>query len=180
MATSRAVAAALAVLGRAFAGVVDEERVDVYCAALEDLSDADLAIATAHVVKTHTGEFIPPPAVLRKAVAPAPIAVDSSAVLRRIENLAIYSPQAGMIYPRGDVVRDALGEAIAYAYAAAGGERVFSDNETTREIATREFQKALAEAVSRPGAALLVVGQQTSALPPARVRIANVTPSPQG
>lgn len=180
MATNRAVAAALAILGRAFAGVVDEERVEVYCAALEDLSDAELAAATAHVVKTHTGEFIPPPAVLRKAVAPAPIAVDSVAVLRRIENLAVYSPQAGMIWPRGDVVLDALGEEVAYAYAAAGGPRVFSDNETSREIAIREFQKSLVEAVSRPGAKLLVVGQPSPPLPSARARIANVTPSPQG
>ncbi len=38
MASERAIGAALKLLGRAFAGVVDEARIEVYTAALEDLS----------------------------------------------------------------------------------------------------------------------------------------------
>jgi len=137
MASERAIAAALKMLGRAFAGVVDAERVELYRAALDDLTDEQMGAATVLVIRTHTGEFIPPPAVLRKAVAPAPIAVDSAAIIRRIEKLATYNPNAGMIYPPTDVVREQLGDATAYAYAAAGGPRLFSENETGRDIATR-------------------------------------------
>lgn len=158
MASERAIVAAFKILSRAFAGVVDKERVNVYCAALEDLSDAELATATAHVVKTHTGEFIPPPAVLRKAVAPAALVVDAAAVIRQIEKLATYSPHAGMIYPVLATVHSQLGEAAAYAYAAAGGTRVFSENETSRDIAVREFQKALTDAANRPMADLPILG----------------------
>lgn len=144
-------------LGRAFAGVVDEERIAVYCAALEDLSDEQLAIATAYIVKMHAGEFIPPPAVIRKAVAPAPVVVDAAAVIRQIAKLGTYSPHCGMIYPAINAVREALGDAVAYAYAAAGETRVFSESETTREIAAREFQRAMTEIVNRPEGALPIL-----------------------
>ncbi|HTE46506.1 MAG TPA: hypothetical protein VK636_14740 [Gemmatimonadaceae bacterium] len=168
MATNRAVVASLAMLGRAFAGVVDEERVELYRAALEDLTDEQLATATALVVKSHTGEFIPPPAVVRKAIAPAATTIDAVGILRRIEKLAVYNPNVGMVYPRVDVVREQLGDATAYAYAAAGGPRVFSDNEVSRDIATREFQKALSDAANRPHADLPILGAPTTprALPP--------------
>jgi hypothetical protein len=145
-------------LGRAFAGVVDDAKIEVYHAALEDLSDAELATATAHVIKTYAREFIPPPAVLREAIAPAPTVVDGPSVLRKIEKLATYNPNCGMVYPRADVVRDKLGEPAAYAYVAAGGPRIFSDNETTRSIAEREFSKAITEAANRPNAALPMIG----------------------
>jgi hypothetical protein len=158
MASERAVAAALKMLGRAFAGVVDVERVELYRAALDDLSDAELARATLLVIRSHTGEFIPPPAVLRKAVAPAPVAIDSAGIIRRIEKLATYNPNAGMIYPCVETVRGELGDATAYAYAAAGGPRLFSENDVGRDIATREFTRAMTEATSRPTAALPVIG----------------------
>ncbi len=54
-------------------------------------------------------------------------------------------------------MRQQLGDAIAYAYAAAGGTRVFSDNEVSRDIAEREFQKAMTEAVNRPVTAPLLI-----------------------
>lgn len=170
MASNRAVATALKILGRAFAGIVDEHRIEVYAAALEDLSDGELATATAIVVKTHLGEFIPPPAVIRKAVAPAVATVDGEGVLRQVAKLATYTPTQGMIYPRVDLVRERLGDVIAYAYAAAGGTRVFSDNDTTRDIATREFVKAMTDAVNRPGADLPIIGAPGPriALPSAR------------
>jgi hypothetical protein len=151
MASNRAVAASLKILGRAFAGTVDEARIQVYAAALEDLTDAELATATTLVVKSHTGEFIPPPAVIRKAIAPAPTVIDVDPVLRAIEKLAVYNPNAGMVYPPVAKVRDALGDAAAYAYAAAGGPRIFADSDTTRDIARREFRLALTDAVVRRG-----------------------------
>lgn len=163
MASRQAVSTALKLLSRAFAGVVDATRVEVYGAALEDLTDEQIATATALVIRTHTGEFIPPPAVLRKAIAPATPAVDASAILRQIEKLAIYNANSGMIYPPVVVVRQELGEAIGYAYAAAGGPLLFAEDETGRSIAQRDFQRALREANERPQAALPVI--TTDSLP---------------
>jgi hypothetical protein len=158
MASSEAVLSALKMLSRAFAGVVDAERVELYRVALGDLTDEEIVTATTLVIRNHTGEFIPPPAVLRKAVAPAPVVVDAHALIRQIEKLATYSPAAGMICPPTSVVREQLGDATAYAYAAAGGARLFSENETGRDIAAREFQRAMTEAASRPAALLPVIG----------------------
>lgn len=179
MASKAAVVAALKLLGRAYAGVIDAAKVDVYHAALDDLTDADVQRAVAAVIKSHTGDFIPPPAVLRKAVAPAPVAVDADAILRRVEQLATYNAAAGTIYPSTATVEQQLGDAIGYAYASAGGPRVFSDNATTRDIARRDFQNALRDAVSRPDAALPVIGGR--ALPagadPVRALITGVADS---
>jgi hypothetical protein len=161
MASERAIGAALKLLGRAFAGVVDEARIEVYTAALEDLSDEELRTATTLVIRQHTREFIPPPAVLRKAIAPAPVAIDGAGIIRRIEKLATYNPNVGMIYPPTDTVREQLGDAAAYAYAAAGGPRLFSENETGRDIAVREFQRVMVEAASRPQALLPVIGSSS-------------------
>jgi hypothetical protein len=161
MATSKAVLSALKLLSRAFAGVVDAERVELYRVALADMTDEEIERATVLVIRNHTGEFIPPPAVLRKAVAPAPVAVDAPGIIRRIEKLATYNPNCGMLYPAVDTVREQLGEAASYAYAAAGGPRLFAEDDTTRSIATREFQRAMVEAASRPTAQLPVITAQS-------------------
>lgn len=166
MASRQAISTALKLLSRAFAGVVDQTRVEVYGAALEDLSDEEIATATALVIKTHTGEFIPPPAVLRKAVAPAPVAVDAEAIVRRIEKLATYNPNRGMVPPAVSTVEERLGPTVAYAYAAAGGPSLFAENDVGRSIALREFQRAMTEAASRPGIALPVFDAR--ALPPTK------------
>jgi hypothetical protein len=158
MASKSAVFAALKLLGRAFAGTVDEPKADVYHAALEELSDEELARATTIVIKTHTSDFIPPPAVLIRAVAPARLAIDSGAIVRQIEKLAVYTPGGGMVYPPTCVVARELGTGVAYAYAAAGGSRLFSENDTGRDIAVREFERALSEASHRPAAELPLLG----------------------
>jgi hypothetical protein len=146
-------------LARTFTGgQVERETIELYAAALDDLTDEQLERACLIVVRTHTGGFIPPPAVLRKAIAPARAVVDADAILRRIEKLSIYNAATGMIAPPRAVVERELGEAVGYAYAAAGGKRLFADDEIGRDIATREFEKALAEAESRPGAYLPVIG----------------------
>lgn len=162
MASKRAIGTALKMLGRAFAGVVDAARVDVYSAALDDLTDEQVALATTRVIRTHTGEFIPPPAILRKAVAPAPVAVDSMSIVRQIEKLAAYAPGGGMIAPPTSVVAQQLGPVVAYAYARAGGPRLFSENETGRDIALRDFERAIHDAANRPEAELPVLGAGVS------------------
>lgn len=146
MASEKAVGVALKMLARAFAGTVDPERVEVYIAALSDLSDDDVARATTFTIRNYTGEYIPPPAVLRSFVRTNAEAIDTGAIVRRIEKLATYVPNSGMVYPPVVKVREAMGDAAAYAYAAAGGVRLFADNQTTRDIASREFERALIEA----------------------------------
>jgi hypothetical protein len=106
--------------------------------------------AAVYLVKTHTGEFIPPPGVLRKAITPTKAAhLEVAPLIRRIEKLATYNPNAGMIYPPTSVVQEQLGDEAAYAYAAAGGPRLFSESDTSRDIAQREFASALTEAIHR-------------------------------
>jgi len=150
MASEEAVMAALKTLARAFAGTVDAERVDLYHAALDDLSDVQLAQATIKLVRTYQGEFIPPPAKIRAAVGADSIpASEVDATLRAIQALSVYSPTTGMNRPGVAQVREALGVAVAEAYAEAGGERLFSENQTGREIARAAFGPALTAWVQR-------------------------------
>src|SRR5689334_22121732 len=81
MASRGAVTAALKLLSRAFSGDVDPARAETYAAALEDLSDDELARATTIVIKTYLGAFIPPPAVIIDAVKPIRATVDSTAII---------------------------------------------------------------------------------------------------
>lgn len=144
MASEQAVMAALKTLARAFAGIVDGERVELYHAALEDVSDAQLAQATVKLVRTYAGEFIPPPAKIRAAIGMDQVAPsDVDATLSAIERLSIYNPHSGMIPPSVVRVREALGAAVAEAYAEAGAQRLFSENQTGREIARAAFAPAL-------------------------------------
>lgn len=163
MASEEAVMACLAVLGRAFAGTVDKARVDVYAAALEDLSDDELKAATTIVVKNHTGEFIPPPAVIRKAVTAAP-AVDTDEAIAFIRALSVYNPNVGMIRPAIETVRQSS-PMLGYAYAfAGGGDALFSENAVTADIARREFQRGLVEATAKPESALRITGSSVPQL----------------
>lgn len=160
MASSRAVVAALKLLGRAFAGTVDVERVELYRAALIDLTDEQLAAACLVVIRTHTGDFIPPPAKIRAAVGADTITpVDVDATIRQIEALSMYNAASAMIRPSVAVVRVQLGEAVAQAYAAAGADRIFREGDDTgRDIARRDFATALQEWTRRSSAGLLPSG----------------------
>jgi hypothetical protein len=151
MASRKAVVAALTLLSRAFAGEVTHERIEVYTAALDDVTDAQLAVAIVEVIKRHEGAFFPPPAVLRKAagVGDAP-AVDVDGILRELSRMGSYSPN-GWLLPRIGEVREALGDAVAYAAAEVGLHRLCADDTVTRDIAARDFAQALRlEAEERP------------------------------
>lgn len=149
MASRVAVGRAMATLARAFAGVVDDAKIDVYSAAWDDLTDEQLLAAMTVVCRQWEGAFIPPPAVIRRAVAPAESAVDGGKFVRQISKLGTYNANVGWIYPSVERVRDELGESVAYAYSAAGRERLFADDDTTRSIAQREFDQALLEAAAK-------------------------------
>ena len=145
MATARGGEAALKLLATNFAGEVTVEKVKVWGAALGDVTDEQLGAAIPHIIKTHTGDFIPPVGVIREACGAndhAPI--DTAAVIRRIDQLGEYSAHVGWCAPRVERVRAELGDAVADAYGAVGGgSRLFCDDETGRTIAERDFMLAL-------------------------------------
>lgn len=145
MASERATTAALTLLSRAFAGEVDAERIAVYVAALEDLTDAEVAAAAALLVKTHVGEFIPPPAVIRRAVlGDETPRLDIDRIIREISRMGEYvSGEVGWVGPSPRRVRELAGSAIAEAYAEVGASRLFAGDQRAREFAAAEFGKAL-------------------------------------
>lgn len=142
MASKQAVATALKMFALTFAGDVSDERVDLYQAALADVDDAALKAATTRLVATHKGEWIPVPALIREAAgANVRPRVDAEAVRHAIYEIAGYNPN-GFSPPRVEAVRQRLGDAVADAYGAVGGGRLFADG-TTGEIALRDFAKEL-------------------------------------
>lgn len=159
MASRLAVTAALKMFSLTFAGDVTAERITLYVAALDDVTDHQLERATVELVKCHRGEWIPTPATIRAAALPPrwEPAIDTEELLRHIDRLGTYLPAAGWQSPRVERVRAVMGDVIASAYADAGGpSRCFADDETTRRIALRDFQLALRQARKELGTGALV------------------------
>lgn len=157
--------AGMAVLAGNFSRNLDAPMMKVYYQYLSSqLTTEEFEQAIKQCIAEET--FWPPVAVIlrkiRKPEKARSIAVDGPSVIRQIEKMATYNPSVGMIYPRVDAVRERLGEPVAYAYAAAGAHRLFSDNEISRDIATREFQKAMTDAVNNPESELRIAGGNRS------------------
>lgn len=144
MASTKAVYASLKMLAHNFAGDVTREKAELWDAALRDVPDEALAVAIPKVIATHTGSFLPPVAVVRDAagVNSQPV-LDFEVALTRISDLGYHNPNRGWIYPRVQEVRSKLGDLIGDAYALAGGQRIFADDEVSRSIAQREFRQEL-------------------------------------
>jgi hypothetical protein len=147
MASTKAIRSALKVLSLNFAGEVSTAKTQLWAAALEDVSDEQLEAAIPEVIKTHRGEFIPPVAVVRDAAgANAALAVDADRILRDIGRAGSHNATAGFSGPSAVKVTEEFGTAVGEAYAlAGGGSALFAENETTREIARRDFRRALAQ-----------------------------------
>ena len=161
MASTKAVYASLTMLSHNFAGAVTEEKVALWKAALLEVSDEALAAAVPQVIATHKGDFIPPVAVIRDAAgANTPPSVDVEEIQKQISDLGGYNPHMGWVYPRVSLVREKLGDAIADAYAACGAQKLFSDEEIGRSIATREFRKELEVQATGGRAGLLAAPQR--------------------
>jgi hypothetical protein len=110
------------------------------------LSTSEFEAAAQRVFAEYHDFGFPPAAAFLAAAKRATLShLDAEAVLRRIEQLSTYTPSAGMIAPNVGTVREALGDLAADAYGSSGGARLFADNETTRAIARRDFQKELNE-----------------------------------
>ena len=123
---------------------------DAWAMAFADWSDDDLLSCARRAATTPGRTFFPTPgeiSAMRVAIAPVG---NGAAILRQIEKLSAYSPQAGMIAPPVVTVREAFGALAADAYAMAGAHRCFANDDTTRSIAQREFQKNLEEYSAGP------------------------------
>jgi hypothetical protein len=83
--------------------------------------------------------------------------------MRAIEKLGWYDPHCGWVYPRPDTVREKLGDAVANAYGFVGSARLFSANDTTRDIAARDFGTSLVSEQAE-GKRLLLRARPTLAL----------------
>lgn len=147
MASSRAVAAALALLAADRGGEVGPLKVEAWGLALSDISDDELKSAVSRFLVLDTGEFVPPVSKIYALCRP-PQPIDTDAILKQISKLGSYNPNTGWQYPRVDDVRKALGDGVADAYAAAGASRCFADNANdgssiTRDIARRAFASEL-------------------------------------
>lgn len=158
MATSKAVAGAMALLAEAHPSrAVTPQTIQVYAGALRDVSDEALSRAVAQAI--HTLKFFPAPAELREfAGANRALEVDTEALLTRIAHLGQYTPTSGMCWPSVGTVRDQVGHEVSVAFSiAGGGDRVFSGNETTRAISRREFAEEYRTLLRERGTAALPI-----------------------
>lgn len=152
MASTKAIYASLKMLSHNFAGDVTREKVELWEAALSEVTDEQLAAAVPVVIATYTGSFLPPVAVIREAAgANRRPTMDFEEAQKRISDLGYYNPNAGWVYPKVFQVREKLGEVIAAAYLEAGGEQIFSENETSRSIALRVFREKLSSEAKQLG-----------------------------
>jgi hypothetical protein len=145
MATDRAIATALAYLHEAFpTRELTASTTATWADIFESVDDTTMIDAVKRCARTAGRAFFPTAGEVLAYCERERDVLDASAVLRQIERLGTYNPHVGMLPPPVIVVRDTLGDAAAGAYAAAGRERCFADDETTRHIAQRDFDKHFA------------------------------------
>lgn len=144
MASNRAVALALATLHEAYpTRAVTAQTAEVWMTLFAAVADDQLLAGCRRLAVEDGRQFFPSPGEIMAIVAPAPV-VNSDDLLARIARLGSYNPHSGWIYPRIEVVRSALGDAVADAYVEAGASRCFADNDRdggsiSRDIARRQF-----------------------------------------
>lgn len=151
MASDKGVAAVLAYLHELYpTRELNATTLDAWALVFADWPDAELQAAAMQAAGTPGRTFFPAPGEIAAFRRTAQI-VDGAKLLRQISALSVYNAHSGMIAPQVWQVREKLGDVLADAYATAGGgARCFSDDETTRAIAYREFQKAATEYAAMP------------------------------
>lgn len=159
MATPKAIATGLSLMHEAFpTRDVTEKTNAVWALLFADVPDAPFVSACTALAVEHGRTFFPTPGEVMALAAPAP-RVDIDGILASIHDLGEYGP-AGWRYPGIQSIREAMGDSVADAYAEAGGGRCFANADAnglsvTRDIARREFEKALASASKLPTFTLL-------------------------
>lgn len=152
MANPRAIAATLAYLHELYpTREIGAATSDAWAMTFVEWTDDELLEAAKRAACTPGRSFFPTPGeITALRLGDAPPVVNGAAILNQIEKLSAYSPQAGMVAPPVNTVREQFGPLAADAYATAGAHRCFSNDDTTRSIAQREFQKALEEYAAAP------------------------------
>ena len=150
MASKQTIAGVLAYLHELYPSrAIGQATAEAWSLTFADWPDDELQRCAKAAALTPGRSFFPTPGEVAAFRKTTPI-IDAGKLLRQIEKLGGYSPTIGYQHPTPYTVRLALGDVIADAYATAGGHRCFSDDETTRSIAFREFQKAATEYAAMP------------------------------
>lgn len=151
MATPDKIANLIAMAHEAFPSrQITERTPELWLAVFANVSDARLEAAVYQITVEPDRKFFPTPGEIRAVLQGPPPVLDVPGFVRRIESLGEYNPHSGWIWPRVDVVRARLGDAVARAYGQVGA-LLGSDNETSREIAFRDFSTELTAIVQREG-----------------------------
>ena len=150
---------------------------DAFAFAFADWSDADLHACAKQAAATPGRTFFPTPGEIAAFRKVTPI-VDAARLLRQIEKLGHNVAGQGYFAPQVWLVREKLGDVVADAYASAGGPpRCFSDEEITRNIAFREFQKYATEYAAMPSSERPLLGNDAG---PRRISPRNAPAEPIG
>ncbi len=151
MASDQGVGAVLAFLHELYpTRDIGSATLDAWALAFGGWEDDELLECARRVAAAPGRVFFPTPGEIAGARTMTPPIVNTPALLQQIERLSAYSPRAGMVAPPVFTVAEKFGEAVAKAYAAAGAGRCFANDDTTRHIAAREFQKALERFAASP------------------------------
>lgn len=147
MASNKAVAAMLGAFAESFpTREVTGKTAKVWMQIVAPLTDEQIGRATMRLCRDPDRRFFPTPGEVFGAVADEMRPIDTLEIIHKIERMGSYSPNLGWIYPTAEQVREVLGDAIADAYIIGGKDRVFSNSETTRDIARREMGAAVTRA----------------------------------
>ncbi len=162
MASELAIEKVMRILSRNFAGDVSVEKCKLYHAALHDVDDEQLERGVVRVIKEHRGEFIPPVAVIRDACgANARPALDVESLLTKIGRHGSQG-HTRWFPPRAETIAPHFPASVVRAYAEVGSTVLFSDNPLTREIAYRDFARALRSASDEDARRILLPDAQES------------------
>lgn len=162
MASKTAIAGVLAYLHECYPSRdVSAATAEAWAMTFAEWDDATLEACARRAAATPGRTFFPTPGEIT-ALAGRPV-FDSQALLRSIDKLAAYNPNVGMIPPNVGQVREALGDLVADAYASAGTDRLASADETTRNIAQRDFAKALEQYAATPETPRLLIANAPEA-----------------
>ncbi len=178
MANTAAIKLGLRVLHEAFpTREITKQTGAVFHELFRDTPDEDF-LAACRTLATQRGRtFFPSPGEIAAMLTPR-AAVDLDRLLEAISDQGQRS-YSGFIYPRIERVRLVFGDAIASAYAFAGASRLWSNSETSRDIARREFREHL-DTEAGPEIAPWLVGGKLDRLIPPPNRPARVLPEPKG
>lgn len=146
MASKNAVGLALSTLIETFpTREITAQTANVWMGVLSETNDDALGRAVLRLCRDPQRKFFPTSGELFAEIQTEVVkaVIDVEQIQRRISALGSYNPNMGWMYPSAAVVRQELGDAVADAYSACGGAKLFSDDDVGRSIAEREFRKEI-------------------------------------